>query len=58
MDVSNLEGCTVLVTGSGSGIGRETALAFAGRGADLVLCDIDKERVAETEQASRPSTSS
>jgi NAD(P)-dependent dehydrogenase (short-subunit alcohol dehydrogenase family) len=53
MDVSNLEGRTVLVTGSGSGIGRETALAFAGRGADLVLCDIDKERVAETEQAIR-----
>ena len=53
MDVSNLEGRTVLVTGSGSGIGRETALAFARRGADLVLCDIDEERVAETEQAIR-----
>jgi NAD(P)-dependent dehydrogenase (short-subunit alcohol dehydrogenase family) len=36
----------VLVTGAASGIGLETALAFANRGADLVLCDIDEAGLA------------
>ena len=48
MDVSNLSGKWVLVTGAGSGIGRETALAFARRGADLVLCDVDEAGLAAT----------
>ena len=42
MDLSSLRGKTALVTGAASGIGLETALAFAGRGADLVLCDVDE----------------
>jgi NAD(P)-dependent dehydrogenase (short-subunit alcohol dehydrogenase family) len=41
MDVTSLSGKTALVTGAASGIGRATALAFARRGANLVLCDID-----------------
>ena len=44
----NLIGKIVLVTGAGSGIGRETAKAFAKEGAKLVLCDIKPEAVAET----------
>jgi NAD(P)-dependent dehydrogenase (short-subunit alcohol dehydrogenase family) len=36
----------VLVTGAASGIGLETALAFAGRGADLVICDVDEVGLA------------
>ncbi len=43
MDVTNLSGKTALVTGAGSGIGRETALAFARRGAYMVLCDVNKQ---------------
>lgn len=48
MNVANLAGKTALVTGSGSGIGRETALAFAGRGADLVICDVNQAGAEQT----------
>jgi len=48
MDVSNLDGKTALVTGAGSGIGQQTALAFARRGANLVLCDVNKEGLDQT----------
>ena len=36
-------GKSVLVTGAGSGIGRATALAFAGEGARLVVCDVNDQ---------------
>jgi NAD(P)-dependent dehydrogenase (short-subunit alcohol dehydrogenase family)/pimeloyl-ACP methyl ester carboxylesterase len=38
----------VSVTGAGSGIGRETALAFARDGAEIVVSDIDEGTVKET----------
>lgn len=38
----------MVVTGAGSGIGRELALLSARRGADLALCDIDEQGLAET----------
>lgn len=38
----------VSVTGAGSGIGRETALAFAEQGAELVVSDVDEVSVKET----------
>ena len=48
MDVSTLNGKTVLVTGAASGIGRETALACARRGARMVICDVDEGGLAAT----------
>src|SRR5438094_10458231 len=53
MDTSNLQGRTALVTGAGSGIGRETALLAARRGADLVICDVDDAGLAQTEATAR-----
>ena len=50
MDVRDLSGKSALVTGAASGIGRSTALAFARRGADLFLCDLDEAGLTETER--------
>ncbi|WP_156686668.1 SDR family oxidoreductase [Mycobacterium sp. Marseille-P9652] len=38
----------VAITGAGSGIGRETAFAFARKGAEVVVSDIDEAAVKET----------
>ena len=44
----NLKDKVVIVTGAGSGIGRATALRFAGEGAKLVLVDRREDRLVET----------
>lgn len=46
-------GRTALVTGAASGIGRETALAFARAGADLVVCDLNGEGAERTAAEAR-----
>ena len=39
-----LDGAAVVVTGGGSGIGRATAMAFANRGAQVVVSDLSSDR--------------
>jgi NAD(P)-dependent dehydrogenase (short-subunit alcohol dehydrogenase family) len=53
MQTDDLTGRTVLVTGAGSGIGRETALLSARRGARLVISDVNEAGLAETGEAIR-----
>lgn len=46
-----LGGRTALVTGGGSGIGREAAIALAAEGAAIVVADLDAAAAEETVQA-------
>ena len=43
-----LEGCAIIVTGAGGGIGRAASLIFAGAGARVVVSDIDVANGEET----------
>ena len=45
-----LEGKVALVTGAGSGFGREMAIAFASKGGNLVLNDINLSAISETQE--------
>lgn len=47
MDVA---GTVAVITGGASGIGRETALELARRGADIVAADLNDERLAEVRE--------
>lgn len=46
-DLPDLAGRRALVTGAGSPLGRETALALAGRGAELLLADPDLDALGD-----------
>ena len=47
MPAKSLSGKKCLITGAASGIGRATALAAGGRGAQLFLTDIDEAALAQ-----------
>src|SRR3546814_10248000 len=48
-----LEGKRCLITGTGGGIGRASALWFAKEGAQIIGCDINAERAEITQQMVR-----
>jgi NAD(P)-dependent dehydrogenase (short-subunit alcohol dehydrogenase family) len=45
--VMRLDGAVAVITGGASGIGRACALAMAGRGADVVVADVNEPRMEE-----------
>ena len=45
--MQKLEGKVAVVTGAGSGIGRETALALGNKGCRLALCDVNQDALDE-----------
>ena len=46
--IKKFEGCTVMVTGAGKNIGKEIALSFAAEGANIIVCDFNKENAEQT----------
>jgi NAD(P)-dependent dehydrogenase (short-subunit alcohol dehydrogenase family) len=44
----DLDGAVAVLTGAGSGVGRATALSLTGRGARVVVSDLDGDRAEET----------
>jgi len=50
---ADLSGRAALITGAASGIGRASAITFAGAGASVALVDIDADGLADTAEAAR-----
>ncbi|HVT34668.1 MAG TPA: SDR family NAD(P)-dependent oxidoreductase, partial [Nevskiaceae bacterium] len=46
--MKQLQGKVAVITGAGSGFGRELAILCAGEGMKLVLADIQENAIAET----------
>ncbi len=53
MDLVQLRGGWTLVTGAASGIGRACAEAVASHRSNLVICDLDRDRLREVEEGLR-----
>lgn len=53
--IGDMTGKAALVTGAASGVGRSTAIALAGAGADVLLVDRDRDGLAETAAEIAPS---
>ena len=48
MDIIDFQGKKIIITGAGSGIGRETARVLNEHGAFVVMMDINEEGLKET----------
>lgn len=47
--MSSAQGKTVIVTGAAGGLGKAIATAFLSAGANVVICDVNQERLASVE---------
>lgn len=45
-----LEGKVAVITGTGAGIGKQTAIRFAEEGAKIIMCDYNEEKLKITEE--------
>lgn len=48
MNIADLIGKVIIVTGAGSGIGRETSRVLAEQGATVIMMDVNAKGLAET----------
>lgn len=46
--MKKFKGRTVMVTGAGKNIGKEIAMSFAAEGANIIVCDFNKENAEQT----------
>ena len=46
--MKKFNGRTVMVTGAGKNIGKEIAMSFAAEGANIIVCDFNKENAEQT----------
>ena len=46
--MKQFSGKTVMVTGAGRNIGKDIAIAFAKKGANVVVCDLSEENACAT----------
>lgn len=53
MALSDFAGRIAVITGGGTGMGRELALALAAEGCSVAMCDVSEANVAETERLCR-----
>ena len=46
--MESFEGKLAVITGGGTGMGRELALQLVAQGCDIAFCDVIRENMAET----------
>lgn len=48
--MGKLDGKVAVITGCASGLGKQHAIRFAAEGADLAICDVQGDKLKETQR--------